>query len=147
VRIALRPRAATVVKRTLLAVGALAVLFVLVTVVALEGQEVGVLRTSTLDGHLRETRTWIAEHEGALWIEAANPEREFYHHIMANPEVELRRGGEWRRCRAVPVAAPGGHDLIRGLLSRKYGWADRWIGMIAGTSRSIAIRVECPSSP
>jgi len=126
-----------------LALLGLAALFALVTLVALEGQEVVVLRTSDTQGHARETRAWIADHEGALWIEAANPEREFYHHIVANPEVELRRAGEWRRYHAVALATPEGHALIRGLLSRKYGWADRWVGLIADTARSIAIRLEC----
>lgn len=132
-----------VVKGTLLALFALAALFASGTLVALEGQEVVVLRTSDMPGHARETRTWIAEHEGALWIEAANPEREFYHDIVANPEVELRRDREWHRCHAVPVATREGHALMRGLLSRKYGWADRWVGLVADTSRSIAIRLEC----
>ena len=126
----------------MLALLGLATLFVLVTLVALEGQEVVVLRTSDTQGHARETRTWIADHEGALWIEAANPEREFYHHIVANPEVELKRDGEWRRYHGVALATPEGHALIRGLLSRKYGWADRWVGLIADTSRSIAVRLE-----
>ena len=129
-------------KRTLLALLALATLFALVTLAALEGQEVVVLRTSDAQDHARETRTWIADHEAFLWIEAANPEREFYHHIVANPEVELRRDGEWQRYEAVPIATREGHDLVRRLLSRKYGWADRWVGLIADTSRSIAIRLE-----
>jgi hypothetical protein len=32
---------------------------------------------------------------------------------------------------------------MRDLLSRTYGWADRCVGLIADTSRSIAIRLAC----
>ena len=136
-------RVTVVARVAILALLGLAALFALVTIVALEGQEVVVVRTGDARGHVRETRTWIADHEGSLLIEAANPEREFYHHILANPEVELRRDGEWQRCHAVPIATREGHALIRALLSRKYGWADRWVGLIADTSRSIAIRLAC----
>lgn len=129
-------------KSTLLALLGLAALFALVTLAALEGREVVVVRTSDGHGNVRETRTWIADHEGSLWIEAANPEREFYHHILANPEVGLRRDGEWHSYHAVPIATPEGHARIRELLARKYGWADRWVGLVADTSRSIAIRLE-----
>jgi hypothetical protein len=124
---------------TLIACG---LLFGLITLVALEGQEVVVLRTSDGRGHTRETRTWVADHAGLVWIEAANPEREFYHHILENPDVELQRRAEVRRYHAVSVATPDGHALIRRLLVEKYGWADRWIGLIADTSQSIAIRLE-----
>ena len=93
-------------------------------------------------GHTRETRTWVADHAGLVWIEAANPEREFYRHILENPDVELKRRAQVRRYHATSVATPEGHALIRRLLVEKYGWADRWIGLIANTSRSIAIRLE-----
>lgn len=121
---------------------ALGLLFVLVTVVALEAPEVVVLRTTDAHGKTRETRTWIADDGGSSWVEAANPAREFYRHILENPEVELLRGGQRQRFRAVPLANPEGHALIRRLLSEKYGLADRWIGLLTDTSQSIAIRLE-----
>jgi F420H(2)-dependent quinone reductase len=119
------------------------VLFAAVTLVALEGREVVVLRTFETDGAPRDTRTWVAEEDGVLWIEAANASRPFLLNIDANPEIELRRGRTVRHCHAVPVANPDGHVRIRRLLAEKYGWADRWVGWLTDTSRSLAIRLQC----
>lgn len=76
-----------------------------------------------------------------MWIEAANEDRPFYRDILRHPEVEIVRGGKVERFRAAPVTTPGGHPKIRRLLSQKYGWADCWIGLIADTSNSIAVKL------
>lgn len=125
-----------------LAVLAAAGLFAAITLAALEIPEVVVVRTRDPSGGMRTTRTWIADADGLAWIEAANPEREFYRSIVADPDIELERHGALRRYHAVPLANPDGHRLIRRLLAEKYGVADWWIGLIADTSRSIAIRLE-----
>jgi len=112
------------------------------TIAALEGGEVVVLRTGS-DTDPRETRTWIAEADGAWWIEAANESRAFFRDVGANGRVGVRRGDRWHRCNATIVPEPGGHDRIRRLLRDRYGWRDRWIGCIADTHASRAIRLEC----
>lgn len=114
----------------------------LATLVALEGREVVVLRTAGPNGELRRTRVWIADADGAAWIEAADPEREFYSDIERDPDVELERGGEIHRYRASILPNPEGHARIRALLRGTYGWADRWVNLLADTSRSIAIRLD-----
>jgi hypothetical protein len=116
------------------------------TLYALEGQEVIVVRTHAADGSLRETRTWVADDDGALWIEAAFAERPFFQQILADPSVEIVRGGIVQRGRALPVPNPDGHRHVRALLARKYGWADWWVGWLQDTSRSVAVRVE-PERP
>lgn len=83
------------------------------TLYALEGQEVVVVRTHAPDGSLRETRTWVADDDGALWIEAAFVERPFYQQLLADPSVEIVRGGVTRRGRAVLVPNPDGHRHVR----------------------------------
>ncbi len=118
-------------------------LFAAVTLVALEGREVVVLRTFDAQGQARETRTWIADADGYTWIEAANAERPFLLQIRTNPAVELRRAGTLHSCRAAAIPNPEGHQRIRGLLAEKYGWADRWIGLLTDTSGSLAVRLEC----
>ena len=112
------------------------------TLYALEGQEVVVVRTHAPDGSLRETRTWVADDDGALWIEAAFVERPFYQQLLADPSVEIVRGGVTRRGRAVLVPNPDGHRHVRALLASKYGWADCWVGWLQDTSRSVAVRIE-----
>lgn len=121
---------------------ALATGFVAVTWLALESQEVAVLRTRAPDGALSTTRVWLARHDGAVWIEAATPERGWYRNILDDPQVELALGDQTRRYRASPVAQPGGHERIRSLLRQKYGWADVWVGLLQDTSRSLAVRLE-----
>ena len=128
--------------RLLLAIGILALLiFGAVTLYALEGHEVVVLRTTGDRRAPRETRVWIADEGDHAWIEAATPEREFYRDLLARPEAELVRGGTTARVRAEPVPGPEPHARLRALLRAKYGIADWWIGLLQDTSRSVAVRV------
>jgi len=128
----------------LLAIAAVAVLMAAgVTLVALEGGEVVVLRTQDAAGTPRDTRTWVANDADGTWIEAANPARPFLAQLTERPDVQLKRGGRWTHCRAGVVANPAGHERIRRLLASKYGWRDRWIGLLTDTSRSLAVRLAC----
>ena len=129
--------------RRLAAVLAAAVLgFAGVTLLALEGREVVQLRTVTPEGGVRSTRTWVADAEGAMWVEAANVQRPFLLDLRAHPDIELVRGGTILPVRAVAVPGPDAHRKIRSLLAEKYGWADCWIGLLADTSHSEAVRLE-----
>ncbi len=133
-------------KRTWIVLGAvlgIAIMFAAVTLLALEGREVVVLRTLDAQSQARETRTWIADEDGYAWIEAATPERPFLLQIRTNPAVELRRGSSLQHCQAVALRNPEGHQRIRRLLATKYGWADRWVGLLTDTSGSLAVRLEC----
>ena len=120
---------------------ALALAFGAVTWLALEGQEVVVLRTFPAGGAPRETRIWIADDDGALWIEAATPERTWYRDLIADPQLELVRGGRTLALRAEPQPGPDGHARIRALLRARYGWADAYVGLLQDTSTSIAVRL------
>lgn len=125
-------------KRLAVALIAVFVAFVVVTAVALEGHEVAVLQTTSA-----RTRVWIVEDAaGVTWIEAGNPERPFLRDVEAASEVTVERGGASRRYRAVPVPTPAAHAEVRRLLRVKYGFADRWIGLLVDTSRSVAVRLE-----
>src|SRR5262249_39257346 len=133
-----------VTARTVTLALALAVLlFGVVTLAALEANEVVVLRTVDADGRPRETRTWVADDGGFAWVEAANPERPFLGQLRTHPEVEMRRGGRGHPGRAERMPNPEGHAHVRALLARRYGWADCWIGMLTDTSHSVAVRLSC----
>ena len=116
--------------------------FAAVTLIALEGREVVQLRTVTPEGSVRRTRTWVADADGAMWVEAANVQRPFLLDLGAHPDIELVRGGTVLPVRAVAVPGLDAHRKIRSLLAEKYGWADRWIGLLADTSHSEAVRLE-----
>lgn len=117
-----------------------------ITLYALEGNEVAVLRTRDSAGALRETRVWLAADDGALWVEAATPERPFYQDILARPEIEVARGDAIIPVTAVPEPGDAGHARIRTLLARRYGWADAWVGLLQDTSHSIAVRLTPTTS-
>jgi hypothetical protein len=121
---------------------ALATAFAAVTWLALEGREVVVLRTFAAGAAPRETRVWVAEADGALWIEAATPERPWYRELVAHPQVELVRGGRTLALRAEPQPGPEGHAKIRELLRARYGWADAFVGLLQDTSGSVAVRLD-----
>lgn len=121
---------------------AAAVAFGAVTWWALESGEVATLRTRAAAGYVEDTRVWVADAEGAVWIEAATPERAWYRRLLAQPEVELVRNGEPASFTATPFPGPEGHARIRGLLRAKYGVRDLWVGLLQDTSTSIAVRLE-----
>ena len=120
----------------------LIVAFGAVTWVALESQEVIFLRTAQDDGELRITRVWVAAADGALWLEAATPERGWYLDLQVQPRLEVERGGERLCVIASPEPGPESHEKIRSLLRRRYGWADRWVALLQDTSQSIAVRLN-----
>ncbi|HXJ35418.1 MAG TPA: hypothetical protein VMS22_15400 [Candidatus Eisenbacteria bacterium] len=130
-------------RRALVVVVTAAVAFGAITLVALEGREVVVLETADARGAPRRTRTWIAEDAGALWVEAAGPERPFLEDLQRTPALVLERHATRLRCTADVQPNPGGHERIRRLLAERYGWADCWIGLVADTSHSFAIRLSC----
>jgi hypothetical protein len=139
----LRARSApALLMRTLVVLLAAAVLFAGVTWIALEGNEVAVLRTRSPDGSFEETRVWIADAGGAVFIEAATAERAWYQSLRNHGDVELLREGEAQRYRATPEPGPDGRARIRTLLREKYGWADCWVGLLQDTSDSVLIRLE-----
>lgn len=119
---------------------AIAALCAVMTLVALEGHEVVIVRTADATGRTHDTRTWIADDAGAIWIEAATPARPFAQHIARDARAEIVRNGTVRQYDATIVANPEGHNRIRALLAKKYGWADWWVGLLQDTSGSIAIR-------
>jgi hypothetical protein len=135
------------VRRVVVIVAVLGLAFGGVTLAALEGREVVRLRTRGANGAEHETRAWVADADGYEWVEAANAERPFLQRIQAGGGVDLWRDGAWRSCTATPEPPPAGHARIRGLLAAKYGWADRWIGLLADTSGSWAVRLDCRAPP
>jgi hypothetical protein len=138
-RSAPRPRLAAAALATL---AALTLTLGAVTWIALEGNEVVTLHTLAPGGSPHATSVWIADAEGAAWVEAATPERPFVRDILANPRVEVERDGGRRTLTAEVVPNPEGHERVRELLRARYGPADAWIGLLQDTSRSIAIRLH-----
>ena len=121
--------------------------FAALTVYFLESGEVVVLHTYDEAGRSHASRLWIGDDADGMWIEAASSDKAFYGRLAARPRCRLERGGETLDVVAVPVPGEAGHRRIRGLLRAKYGAADAWIGMVADTSESVAVRLDPVAAP
>jgi hypothetical protein len=116
------------------------------TYIAGEQTEVAVLRTFDPDGTPHDTKLWVVDHEGAPWVRVANPGREWFRRLAANPRAELVRGERVQ----VVVATP--HDLaeVRAALDRsfreKYGATDWWYGVLL-RRQAVPVRLDPVSGP
>lgn len=133
-------------RNVVIGVAVLAIAFGATTLIALEGNDVAVLHTRDDAGGARRTRVWVAERDGALWVEAATPERGFYRDLQLRPEIDVEHGGRAQRMIARPEPGAAGHESIRAMLRDKYGWADCWVALLQDTSRSVAVRLD-PAPP
>jgi hypothetical protein len=136
----LRQRLRAVVIALVLALAA----FGAVTWWALESSGVAVLRTERLDQDARETHVWWVESDGALWLEAATPERGFLSEIRRFPVAILVRAGQEQPFHTDIVDTPDAHARVRAAMRAKYGWRDAWVGLLQDTSRSVAVRLTPP---
>jgi len=117
--------------------------FTVITWWVLESGGVAVAMTRKPDGEIRSTHVWFAETDEGLWLEAGTPDNGWYLDIQAQsaPQLTLRVGAEASRYRAELVLDGAAHAEMRELLRRKYGFRDRWVGMLVDTSASIAVRL------
>ena len=59
----------------------------------------------------------------------------------SDDDTRMERGGVTRRYRAHPV--PGPHPRVDQLLREKYGWADRWVRLLAPDGEhTLAVRLD-----
>lgn len=129
-------------RRIVLALVIAAIAFAGITLLALEGREVVVVKTTQPDGTIRRTRVWIADDDAGPVIEVGNPDRGFYQDLLRTPAFEIERGGQSIAVTGEMLPNPEGHERVRRLLREKYGWADHWVALIADTSRSMALRIH-----
>ena len=128
-------------KSVLLVALALVAAFAAITWWALESGGVAVIETRAPNGSVRATHVWYTEHDGELWLEAGTPENAWFQDVQQNPLVTFSADGNSLRYRARPFTGASGHSQIRALLRDKYGLRDRWVGLIADTSLSIAVQL------
>jgi hypothetical protein len=96
------------------------------------GREVVVVHEPTPTGRVHKARLWIVDDGRYSWIHPGSANAQWWvRHMDANPIVEIDRGGETRRYRALPD--PEAHARVHLLLREKYGVADWWVRFLAGT--------------
>lgn len=126
-----------------LLLGALLLLFLVAvgTYWAGEQGEVAVLRTSDSEGRHFETKMWVVDHAGAPWVRVANPERGWYRRLLAEPRVELVRGGTIHACLARPHDTSEVAAEIDAAFRAKYGLVDWWYGLLL-RRHAIPVKLE-----
>ena len=104
---------------------------VLATYVAGEQTEVVRLRTHDDSGKEWTTKLWVVDVDGVTWVRVANPEREWYQRLLANPHIELERAGRVDPYLALPDPSPATRSIVDEAFAAKYGLVDRWYGLLA----------------
>ena len=96
--------------------------FIGATQIALEpGRAEGVLRTFDDDGTVHESRMIVIDDGDTAWVQSGHHFRGWYHRLRRNSDVELVRGGEVLRYRAVPLETPEAKAHMRDLLIQRTG--------------------------
>jgi hypothetical protein len=114
-------------------------------IVAAESGEVVVLTTRDDAGRSRETRLWVVDDGSHTWLRSGSAKAGWYRQLATRPDVEVRRGEQVLRVRAVPE--PGARERVNGLMRAKYGWADAYIGALFGRDDAIPIRLDPQPEP
>lgn len=94
------------------------------------GGEVVDLRTTDASGATFETRLWVVDDAGSTWLWAAAPGRRWLQRLRTHPEVQIVRGGEVARYRAVPVETDEARQRIGRLIVERYGVAAHALALI-----------------
>ena len=128
-------------KRVLVAMATLLAAFGATSWWALESGGVAVIETRTPEGTVRSTHVWYTEFKGELWLEAGAPENAWFQDIQQDPVLTFRANERSTRYVARPVHDASGSGRIRSLIRDKYGFRDRWVGLIVDTSRAVAVRL------
>jgi len=112
--------------------GSVAVWAVIVAGTYLAGEqgEIAVLHTRDERGAEFTTKLWIVDLGDVTWIRVANPDRAWYHRLLANPRVELERGGRLEARLAIPDSSPEARLAVDEAFAAKYGLVDRWYGLL-----------------
>ena len=126
------------------------ILFLVACVVALflavgiasESGEVVVLTTVEPAGPSRETRLWIIDEGGVLWLRAGSPTSMWLVNLRVDPEVTLVRDGVSNEYAATAMDGPELRDWLNHRMAEKYGWADWAVGLMADRSESVPIRLD-----
>ena len=121
-------------KKVVIAIGAVVGLFlllVLAQLLASESGEVLVLETLDAAGEPHETRIWVVEDAGAVWVRG-DPDSGWVQRLLETPEIRAERGGHQASFLAIPDRDPAARDRVNALMRQKYGFADRFIAVTIG---------------
>jgi hypothetical protein len=129
-------------KRLILGLVIAVVAFVALTGWALEADGVADVQTTRSDDTVRTTHVWYVQRDGETLLEAGTPENGWFVDALRDPNIVIVEPPALAGRYTIEVLAnPDGHERIRASMRAKYGWRDRWIGMVFDTSRSVEVRL------
>jgi hypothetical protein len=132
--------------RVLLGVVGVVVLLGVLQVVAAEGIEVVVVHTVDESGEPQQTRIWILEDEGKVYIRGGAGG--WTSRVAAHPEIAIEREDASEELLGVVQPDDGVRRRVNRLFREKYGWRDAFISMlIADPSREGAVVIEVVARP
>lgn len=79
------------------------------------------LRTFDDAGKAYASRMIVIDDGDTTWVQSGHHFRGGYHRLRANPDVELVRGGDVLRYRALPLDTPEARAHMKGLLIQRAG--------------------------
>ena len=106
---------------------------------ASESGEVVLLTTKDTAREPVQTRVWIVEYDGGVWLRSGQPGSAWHQRLENDPEVEVERGGVTIAYQAEP--RPDARDAINGLMRKKYAWADWYIDALFDVSDAVPIQL------
>ncbi len=80
-----------------------------------------VLRTYDAQGKPHDRVLGVIEDGDTLWVQSGHHFRGWYHRALANPDVELIRGGQSKPYRAVPMDDPESKAHLIDLIQERTG--------------------------
>ena len=128
-------------KRVLGVVGGLVLLFIVlagITATPLVG-EVVTLHTRE-GGEWKTTPLWIVDVAGDEYLRAGDPESGWVARFRTDPTARLERRGEL--VDVTLVEAPDMRREVNDRMAAKYGWADRFVGLMGNRAASLPLRME-----
>lgn len=105
-----------------------------------QGGEVVTLRTADATGAVHETRVWVVDADGRMWLRAGDPRSGWLSRLSEKSQVDVERGAQRATYTAVPQ--PAERDRINALFLGKYGIADRYIAALFGRDDATPIRLD-----
>ena len=83
-----------------------------------QGGNTAVLRTFDASGAAKDTVLGLLDDQGQLWVESGHWFRGWYRRVLANPDVELVRGGVAAPYLATPTDTPEAVATVERLMGK-----------------------------
>ena len=129
-------------KWILAVVGIVVMSFVGITFFALEYGDVAVVETMDKStGKQRLTHIWHVQTGDQLFLEGGSPTNPWVQDLEYLSTIRLIGNGIDGEYAFVIRDDDDNHAEIRALMRAKYGWRDRWVGIVFDTSKSMLIEV------